>query len=108
MAFDPAAIRLLRGYIGEPDDAGDYTDERLQTLLDENDGNVEAVAATVWRSKAAALSVLVDISEGASSRKNSQAHSQALRMAEHYGSMLAVDVVEPVRRGARTRAIRRA
>lgn len=108
MAFDIAAIRLLRGYIGEPDDMGEYTDEKLQVALDDNDGNVEAVAALIWRSKAAALSALVDISEGASSRKNSQAHSQALRMAEHYGSMLATVEPEPVRRGARTRAIRRA
>lgn len=75
-AEEIAALRLL---IAEPTDET-YTDEVLSDLLD--GGSDYAVAYQIWTQKAAGFAVLVDITEGGSTRKMGDLYEQALSMAE--------------------------
>lgn len=72
-------IAELRLAIQEPNDAPPYTDEFLGGLIDAY--GVPASAGKVWRSKAASVARLVDISEGGSSRKMSQVYDQYTKTA---------------------------
>jgi hypothetical protein len=83
MPMTPTTLATLRRYIAEPD-ATTYTDQALNDLYDANDGDVNVTAAEVWMEKAAKAAVLVDTTEGASSRKNSQVYSQALQQATYF------------------------
>lgn len=83
-----AAFRLL---IDEADDVMPYTDAILGERLDTATSS-EALAAQVWREKAATLAGLVSVSESGSSRQLSDLHKNALAMAEHYWS---VDATAP-------------
>jgi hypothetical protein len=71
-------IATLRRYVAEPDET-DWTDETLGAIIDASD-SLNAAALEVWDSKAATLAALVDISEGGSSRKNSDLAKNALLM----------------------------
>jgi hypothetical protein len=62
-------IATLRIYVAEPDET-DWTDEMLSSVIDST-SSLNLAAVEVWDSKAAAAATLVDISEGGSSRKNS-------------------------------------
>lgn len=79
-----AAIDDLRRAVNEPKGESDYNDDQLNAILAENDGNLPAAAAAVWREKAAKAAELVDLVEGASSRKLSDLSANALRMAAMY------------------------
>lgn len=95
-------IADLRALINEPDETT-YTDIVLNTRIDSVDGDVNALASTIWREKAARYATLIDVQEGSSNRKMSQLHQQALRMADSLGGgLLAV-----TGRVARTRPIER-
>lgn len=80
----PEAILDLRHKIGDVEAPQTYTDEVLSALLDAVDGDSDAVAASIWRQKAASYAEMVDISEAGSSRKNSDLFKNAQAMAEHY------------------------
>lgn len=80
----PDQIAQLREFIDEPDNAEPYTDDALKSKIAAADGIVGAVAYYIWVSKAASLSSLVDISEGGSSRKNSQTYTAAKGMMDHF------------------------
>lgn len=97
-----AALRLL---IAQPADVEPYTDVRLGALLDEGT-DPRAIAASIWREKAASYSSLVDVQEGNSKRSLSQLQKQALSMAGGFDSELAGEGLE-LRRGSRTRKIER-
>jgi hypothetical protein len=71
-------IDKLRQYVAEPDET-DFTDETLAAIIDAS-ASLNAAAVEVWDMKAASLSTLVDISEGGSSRKNSDLAKNALLM----------------------------
>lgn len=71
-------VRELRRSIAEPDDTT-YDDAALSLLID-TAGSLDGAALIVWKEKAASFVGLVDISEGGSSRKNSDLHKQALAM----------------------------
>lgn len=72
-------IATLRRYVAEPDET-DWTDEMLATVIDSTD-SLNAAAVEVWDSKAASAASLVDISEGGSSRKNSDLVKNAQAMS---------------------------
>lgn len=88
-------IDTLRRYIAEPDSSGDWSDETLSAIIDSsltlNDAAIE-----VWDAKAAAAASLVDISEGGSSRKNSDVLKNAQAMAALFRGR-AADAVETAR-----------
>lgn len=100
-------VAQLREAISEPTDEGSYTTEILKSKIAAADGSIEVVAYYVWRSKAAALSALVDITEGGSSRRNSQAFTNATEMVKQFAPYIPVDPVVGGARHARTRAITR-
>lgn len=101
MALTADVLRLRRLA-----DAGDTTLYPSQDLSDRIDaaGTVEAAAADLWREKAAGYAALVDMSEGASTRKLSQLQANALAMAKQYDTA-TVDVVVPLEARPRSRAI---
>lgn len=83
-AEEIAAFRLL---IGTPEDAAPYTDAELSDRIDAAAGNLNALAATIWREKAAHYSTLVDVSESGSSRKMGDLHKNALAMAANFAGL---------------------
>ena len=105
MAMDAATLATLRRYIAEPTTTT-YTDVILNEIYIAVGSNVNVAAAEVWREKAARAAVLVDTSEGASSRKMSQVFAQAMKQAEFYGGTGSPATPVIVRK-ATTRAIER-
>lgn len=73
-----AQVAYLRDITGVP--VEELSDEDAWKLIVE-EGSVEEAAARLWTKKAATYAGLVDVTEGASSRKLSQLHDQALEMA---------------------------
>lgn len=96
-------IAELRRLIDEPD-ATVYTDVALSARLDASANDTDYVAGVIWREKAARYAGMIDVQEGNSSRKMSQLHTQALKMADSFVAGLD-GVVD--RRPARTRKIER-
>jgi hypothetical protein len=76
-------IARVRANTNEPS-GGSYDDVTIQTLLDAYDENVNLTSAAIWREKAASMAGMVDITEGNSSRKWSNAYKQALEMAASF------------------------
>jgi thymidine phosphorylase len=95
-------ISSLRLLIAQPDDIAPWDDVTLGVRIDESD-SLEALAAVIWREKAASYAGLVDMKEGNSDRKLSQLHSQAFAMAVSFESASGVSA----RRPAKTRRIER-
>jgi hypothetical protein len=60
-----------------------FSDTELGAYVDAS-LTVRSAAGSVWAVKASRYAGLVDVTEGSSSRKNSQLHAQALKMAEYY------------------------
>lgn len=101
----PDQIAELRRLINEPTNTEPWTDTVLGVRIDAHTGTLSALAATIWREKAASYAGMVDIKEGNSDRKLSQLHKQALEMANHLGG--GEDTLIGVRRPTRTRKIER-
>ncbi len=95
------ALRLLIAEAGETT----YTDEVLGDRIDAANGDLNLVAMEVWTEKASKFSTLVDITEGGSSRKNSQLASNALTMAAHFRGI--VEDGTPGVRGTRIKKLTR-
>jgi hypothetical protein len=75
----------LRALLDDTDaDAQVVTDEQIEFLLAESDGDIERAALGGWRLKAAHYSGLVDITEGNASRKMSQMFAHAQDMVKMY------------------------
>lgn len=83
-------IATLRLYVAEPDET-DWTDEMLGAVIDSSP-SLNSAAVEVWDAKAAAAANLVDISEGGSSRKN----SDLLKNAQAMRALFAGRILEPV------------
>ena len=64
-----------------------FTDDQIQSFLTLNNQLINRATAMAWRSKGAELAGLVDVQEGNSSRKMSQAHEQAMAMARYWASV---------------------
>lgn len=105
---DADTLARLRRYIAEPTQAN-YADDVLSNMYDDALGDLNVVAAEVWREKAGKAASLVDISEGASSRKMSQVTENAMKMAAQFTSLTTGDggTGTTTTRSARTRAIER-
>jgi hypothetical protein len=73
-------IANLRRLIAEAGPASPFDDPTLSARLDVAD-SIYALASEIWTEKAAAAAVLVDVTEGGSSRKMSGVQDQALMMA---------------------------
>lgn len=99
---DAEMIAELRRLIDEPTQ-DPYTDLILSDRLDAVLGDVQTLAGTLWREKAARFAGLIDVQEGNSNRKMSQLYTQALKMADSFGIGISVTTVRP----ARTRKIER-
>lgn len=104
----PEEILQLRRMTGETDtETSEYSEEDLDAAIIAADGNLRAAAAQVWDEKAAALAALVDVNESGSSRRMSQAHTNALAMAKGLRDGDAAGE-QQAPSGARTRRIIRA
>jgi len=76
-------IAQLRLSINEPDNTAPYTTETLTALVAQH-GSVPGAAAAVWTQKAAQLAMLVNTSEGGSTRANGDLYKNALAMAARF------------------------
>lgn len=102
-----ATVRRLRPMIAEPT-METYSDALLAAYLERNLSDVAVTAAQIWQEKAAAYAELVDVTEGSSSRKMSQLHTQALKQVSMYGGDLTGGSSSSGAASATTRAIERA
>lgn len=85
-------IAELRRAIKEPDNVEPYTDDELGRLIDTY--GINGAAGRVWREKATNVANLVDISEGGSTRKQSQLFDNYSKIALDYETKdLVVDTV---------------
>jgi hypothetical protein len=90
-----AEIAGLRLLIAEEDETK-YTDQNLSDRLDAADAPSETrVAWEIWTEKAAALTALVDISEGGSSRSMNALQDKALKMVALFKQRLDDAITEP-------------
>lgn len=103
-----AMVKQLRDSVDEQSTAEPYADENMKAKIAAANGSIGMAAYYIWVAKAAALSSLVDIVEGSSSRKNSQAYRNAQAMTEHFAQFVPETTVTDPRRTSRTRAIERA
>jgi hypothetical protein len=78
-----AAIDAFRLLIGNPPNEDPYTDAQLSARLDAA-SSPEALAAVVWRERAAGYSTLVNVSESGSSRSLGDLYKNALAMAVYF------------------------
>lgn len=84
----PEDIERLRRLVGESVDAEPWTDLVLAAIIDDTP-DLNTAALEVWEAKAAAAASFVDVTESGSSRRMSQMHDQALKMAAHYRGLLS-------------------
>lgn len=90
MAASAEEITKLRNMLAEAIPPGGaesdtlFTNVRLDEIITECNGNLEAAAYEGWREKAGILAGMVDVVEGASSRELSKLHTQALNMVKVY------------------------
>lgn len=80
------AIAELRRLVDDTATPFMFTPAELSDYLDAVDQDPRKAAGAVWAIKASRYAGLVDVTEGASSRKNSQLYKQALEMAGYYGA----------------------
>jgi hypothetical protein len=104
---DEQAIATLRAMIDEASPDSTYVDDVLSSRIDEADGKLDVVAASVWREKAASYSGLVDIQEGSSRRSLGSLQGLALNMATRYEALVAAAAVPVTAHSSRTRQITR-
>lgn len=89
---DVSAADLVRLQCGEsiPSGGSDadtmFTDDQIQTFLDMNNQSVNGATANAWRVKAANFASQVDVTEGNSQRKMSQAYQQAKSQATYWAN----------------------
>lgn len=77
-----AEIDEVRRAAGLITDDPPYTDEYISALFDAKGFNV--AVASIWRERAATYAGMVDTTESGSSRRMSQLHDHALKMAVYY------------------------
>jgi hypothetical protein len=78
-----------------------YTDDFMMGMIDEY--GVDGASGKIWRAKAAAVSNLVDVSEGGSSRKMSQVFEQYTKNAIGFEASDVVDEGDSSYRAPRSR-----
>lgn len=89
--LDPTDLVRLQCGESIPDGGEDtdtlFTDGQIQTFLDSCSQMVNAATAMAWRAKAAIYATQVDIVEGNSQRKMSQAAIAANSQAKYWASL---------------------
>lgn len=100
----PDQVAELRRFVDDVSEPQAFTAPELAAYIDSAAGDVRAAAGSVWAVKASRYAGLVDVTEGASSRKNSQLYGQALKMVEFY-SPAKPDEVTTTRARSGTRPI---
>jgi hypothetical protein len=83
----PTDLESLRRLVDEPDETT-YSDTELISRLAASGSSLYTVARDVWGEKLAALSGLVNVSEGGSSRSMSQAFDHAQAMYTHFAGLV--------------------
>jgi len=95
--FDPKTqVRLQLGESIPPggvDTDTMFTDAQIQSFLDTCNQLVNKATAMAWRAKAAAFVGQVDVQEGNSSRKMSQAYENAMAQARFWEQQLENNLV---------------
>lgn len=90
-------LALLRRLVDEPDEST-YTDVELTDRLNAAGGDKNVVAAAVWQEKVVKYSTMVDISEGGSTRRNSQAYDHARDMLAYFQEQVSAAGSTVIRR----------
>jgi hypothetical protein len=89
-------LEKLRRLIAEPDTTT-YSDAELNTRLADTGGDLNLTSLGVWREKMIALaSVGVDVSEGGSSRRLSQAYDHAKDMVAYFERLTQTGTGAPI------------
>lgn len=101
----PAQVAELRSLVDDTTQPFTFENTVLSAYIDSAAGDVRKAAGQVWSIRASQYAGLVDITEGASSRKNSQLYGQALQMAKYYGTEEAASPSTPSVGRSGTRAI---
>lgn len=99
----PTSLESLRRLIDEPTTAI-YADAELQSRLDIAKGDKNVVSLDIWTEKLAAAAVLVNVSEGGSTRSMSQAFDHAEKMVEHFTALVATSAGTRIRKLTRPKA----
>lgn len=99
----PTSLESLRRLVDEPTTAT-YTDAELQSRLDLAKGDKNVVALDIWTEKLAATVVLVNVSEGGSTRSMGQAFDHAEKMVEHFTGLVATSGGTKIRKLTRPKA----
>jgi hypothetical protein len=80
-----ADIALLRLYLSDPAGAKEvFTDEKLQTLLDNADGDVNSATGAGWRIKAASVADWYQMNVDGAFLSRDQVWFHCIRLAEYY------------------------
>lgn len=113
MPLSDDQLAQLRRMIGEPNDAGGYTDTLLnagaEAYLKDGAYDLRSYAGSIWEEKATQVAELVNISESGSSRSNAQVFDHYMAMAARYGTSpipstaatypMSTRIVRPTREG---------
>ena len=83
----------LRRMTGETEADSTYTDVELDDILAQASMDFNAAAARIWSEKASGYADLVNISEGGSSRSNSDLFAHAKAQVDYFSSQSATPVV---------------
>lgn len=90
MALSVDQLAQLRRMIGEPTEAGGYTDELLlagaEAYLKDDVYDLRSYAGSIWEEKATAVAELVNTSESGSSRSNAQVFDHYMAMATRFAT----------------------
>lgn len=98
----PELVAQLRSLVDDTATPYEFQNHELSAQLDVAQQDVRKAAGQVWTIKASRLAGLVDVTEGASSRKLGSLYKQALEMASHFGaSPAATDTGRTGRSGTR-------
>ena len=101
----PSEIAQIRNEVLETENTEPYTDDFIGEMFDAY-GYAETVRR-IWIAKRNSVAELVDISEGGSSRKNSQLFDQFSKIVASYDAANGGGTESPGYRAPRTREITR-
>lgn len=82
--YSPEEILQLRRMIGDDQEPYRFTDEELDAMLVETEGDLRKAASNFWYMRATQHAESVDITEAGSSRKNSDLFKNAMALAKQY------------------------
>jgi hypothetical protein len=100
-------IATVRVNVNEPTE-DHYSDEQIDSIIEEYGGNLDAASAAIWRMKAGRYADLADVQEGSSRRSLGDLHEQALNMARTFAdTAVSGGALSGGMRPGRTRAIER-